>query len=279
MADNGNTSPAGSRIPFTSRILYADEHCVVVNKLQGEAVEGAAAGMADLPLLLERYLAEEASGGCYTGGGGNERLSPPVAVNRLDVPVSGCALFARTRRALAILNNAFAAGENSAAADENSAVTDNPSAVSAPVEKYYWAIIEKPAVKIPRTARLIHWLQFDAVKNKSRAFNESGPGRKKAVLSYRIIGEGRNYLFLEVRLFTGRHHQIRSQFEHMGLHIKGDLKYSARRSDPSGGIRLHARSLVFPAPSGSGRISVCADPPAMDTLWQAFADAEKANRV
>ena len=252
MPNNNAALPESERhILDQSRILYMDEQCIVVNKLCGEAVEGAGAGMGDLPLMLKCALKN--TGICQP---------EPVAVNRLDVPVSGCALFALTQEALVFLNKAFAESEGSKA-----------GADSASVEKFYWAIIEKPSGEIPAAAQLTHWIEFDKKHNKSRAHDAQAPGRKKAMLEYRIIGSGNNYLFLEARLFTGRHHQIRCQFERMGLHIKGDLKYSARRSEPGGGIRLHARSLVFPNPSGSGRISVQAPPPVMDNLWQAFSGA------
>jgi 23S rRNA pseudouridine1911/1915/1917 synthase len=143
------------------------------------------------------------------------------------------------------------------------------------VEKHYWAIIEKPQKDIPPAARLVHWVLFNANKNKSYAFDEPGPGRKRAVLEYRLVGAGENYLFLDIRLITGRHHQIRCQLEKNGLHVKGDLKYGARRSEKHGGIRLHARSLSFPSPQAdiSSQITVEADPPHQDALWQAFNDA------
>ncbi|MDR1839046.1 MAG: RNA pseudouridine synthase, partial [Treponema sp.] len=212
--------------------------CVVVNKLKGEAVEGAVAGMTNLPKELAEVL------------GANTELIE--AVHRLDVPVTGCALFALTNQALSFLNSAF-------------------SAVPSPVEKIYWAVIEKPSVPLPESGELIHWIETNSGKNKSFAYNEEGRGRKKASLRYRIIGEGKNYLFVEVQLLSGRHHQIRAQFLAAGLHIKGDLKYGAKRSEKTGGIRLHARSLSFPDPlNKSEKITVTADPPEMDNLWEAF---------
>jgi 23S rRNA pseudouridine1911/1915/1917 synthase len=158
------------------------------------------------------------------------------------------------------------------------------------VEKRYWAIVEQPkdsgACKwIEEVSsdftEILHWIQFepqtspargegsplDSRKNKSIAHNEQGRGRKKAVLRCRLAGKGRDYLFLEIDLVTGRHHQIRAQLEKLGLHIKGDLKYGARRSERDGGIRLHARMLSFPrvadsgsSPLGNQRITVQADP-------------------
>jgi 23S rRNA pseudouridine1911/1915/1917 synthase len=177
----------------------------VVNKLTGEAVEGAASGMTDLPKELSAVL-------------------PPAAelveaVHRLDIPVTGCALFALTKSALSFLNSVFA--------EENS-----------PVEKYYWAILEKPTEYPPESGELIHYIETNSNKNKSFAYKDNAPGRKKAVLRYKI---------------------------------KGDLKYGAKRSEKDGGIRLHARSLVFPDPLNKNeKITVTADPPVLDNLWLSF---------
>ena len=224
------------------RILYKSTACVVVNKLKGEAVEGAAGGMVDLPKALSALLP------------GTELVE---AVHRLDVPVTGCALFALTKDALVFLNDAFA-GKN-----------------AAPVEKHYWAITEKPTCPLNKStnsgAELVHWIETNTKKNKSFAYNENAPGRKKASLRYRITGEGENYLFLEIELLSGRHHQIRAQLAKEGLRIKGDLKYGAKRSEKGGGIRLHARSLSFPDPfKKNDKIRVTANPPEPDNLWQSM---------
>jgi 23S rRNA pseudouridine1911/1915/1917 synthase len=225
-----------------SRIIYTSDQCVVANKLSGEAVEGAGKGMIDLPSLLQQHF--HAAPGTFT------------AVNRLDVPVSGCALFARDAAALPFLNAAFAKRQ---------------------AQKHYWAIVEKPDRNLQEEGKLIHWLERDKRRNKSAAFDEAAPGRERAVLRYRIAGEGTHYLFLEIDLITGRTHQIRAQLAALGLHVKGDLKYGARRSEKNGGIRLHARSLSFPAPPGSpeegGRILVTAAPPLRDRLWEDFETA------
>ena len=238
---------------LASRILYCDASCVVVNKVAGEAVEGAGKGMADLPRLLAAELGAPYPPPLFTGDApAGDALPLPTAVHRLDVPVSGCAAFARTGAALRSLNASFS-GES--------------------VKKHYWAIVEpsENAAASAESAELIHWIQFDPRRNKSIAHNEPGPGRKKAVLRCRLTGRGERYLFLEIELVTGRHHQIRAQLERLGLRVKGDLKYGARRSEPSGGIRLHARSLSFPNPAHSGSvITVQADPPLRDNLWQAF---------
>ncbi|MCL1930942.1 MAG: RNA pseudouridine synthase, partial [Treponema sp.] len=232
---------------LASRILYCDASCVVVNKIAGEAVEGAGKGMADLPRLLAAALSAPEYPPLFT----EDALPLPAAVHRLDVPVSGCAAFARTGAALRFLN----------------AVFKGDAAPGGTLKKVYWAIVEMspnalfPAAATVDAAELIHWIQFDPKRNKSVAHNEPGPGRKKAVLRCRQAGRGDRYLFLEIELITGRHHQIRAQFERLGLHIKGDLKYGARRSEPAGGIRLHARSLSFPNPADSDKlITLQADP-------------------
>jgi 23S rRNA pseudouridine1911/1915/1917 synthase len=154
----------------------------------------------------------------------------------------------------------------------------NAANSAAAVEKRYWAVVEPPRKDTEADSfggELVHWLRFDSRRNRSTAYDEQKPGLKKAVLRYRLIGRGRDYLFLEIETVTGRHHQIRAQLERLGLHIKGDLKYGARRSEKNGGIRLHARSLSFPDPSeknnGNKRITVQADPP-RDNLWLAFEE-------
>jgi 23S rRNA pseudouridine1911/1915/1917 synthase len=229
----------------TSRVLYAGEACLVINKLAGEAAEGAEENGPDLSrLLAEQYGTVEKGG---------KKPFYPTAVHRLDVPVTGCVLFARTPGALSFLNQAFAGGR---------------------VEKYYWAVVENPPPdrELPETGELVHWIETDKRQNKSRAFEEEAPRRKPAVLRYRIKGRGRYYTFLEIDLVTGRHHQIRAQLAALGIHIKGDLKYGARRSEKNGGIRLHARSLYFPEPSGEV-VHVTAPPPLQDKLWKDFEKA------
>lgn len=221
-----------------SPVLYESSACLVVNKLKGEKVTGA------LPL--------------------------PTPVHRLDAPVTGCALFALTRPALVFLNAAFANNTAKAACE------------SRLVKKIYWAVLEKPPFPLPENSHtgveLTHWIETNSAKNKSYAHNEEAAVLQKAALSkailhYKIIGEGTNYLFTEIELFTGRHHQIRAQLAAIGMHIKGDLKYGAKRSEKGGGIRLHARSLSFPNPLCKKEIiSVTADPPELDNLWSGFLE-------
>jgi 23S rRNA pseudouridine1911/1915/1917 synthase len=227
-----------------SRILYADQDCLVINKLPGESAEPTdAGGMVNLPRILAAQFGGQVGG--QRGG-----ISFPAAVHRLDVPVSGCILFARTPSALAALSAAFSQGR---------------------AEKIYWAIIEMPPPGMAETGELVHWIKTDARRNKSMAYNEAGAGRKKAILRYRVRGRGTHYLFLEIELITGRHHQIRAQLAALGLRIKGDLKYGSRRSEKNGGIRLHGFSLSFPSPADPEKIiRVRGDPPLPDSLWDAF---------
>jgi 23S rRNA pseudouridine1911/1915/1917 synthase len=249
--------------PLESRILYRSENYLVVNKAPGEGVEGARQGITNLPLSLEELFPQKNGGFPITG------------VNRLDVPVSGCVLFACNKEALRAANARFRSGE---------------------VEKHYLAIVEMPEsdTVLPggggETQEIIHWIQEDSRRNKSTAFNEEGPGRKKAILRFRVSGRGDRYLFLEIELVTGRRHQIRAQLAALGLHIKGDLKYGAKRSEKTGGIRLHALSLAFHDPAAptaenalpgtnvpdggvtllrDGKVRVSAMPPLPDRLWEA----------
>jgi len=238
-------------IGLEKRILYQSTTCIVVNKLKGEAVEGAFGSAVNLPKALSALLPS------------NTELVE--AVHRLDVPVTGCALFALSKDALVFLNDAFA-GRN-----------------AAPVKKLYWAIAEKPSRPISENvisgAELVHWIETNTKKNKSFAYNENAPGRKKASLRCRVTGEGDNYLFLEIELLSGRHHQIRAQLAKEGLYIKGDLKYGAKRSEKEGGIRLHARSLSFPNPLNKTEIiCVNAEPPELDNLWRSMISCkDKSN--
>ena len=226
-----------------NRILFQNEACMVINKNPGESSESITD--ADTRLINPQGL---------------------LAVHRLDMPVSGCLLLARTQESAAFLSGAFA---------------------KAQAEKHYWAIVEMPRDinAVPEKGELVHWLSFNPKKNKSFAHDEAMHGRKKALLRYQIAGRGEHYLFLDIDLVTGRHHQIRAQLAAKGLHIKGDLKYGARRSEKGGGIRLHAYSLAFPNPLDPGEtIRVTAPPPLAaghtpDALWAAFVEIAIGKRI
>jgi len=225
---------------WKDRLLFSNDACMVINKLPGESSES-----------INRQ---------------GDKF--PTPVHRLDMPVSGCLLLARKSGAAAFLGAAFAGHE---------------------VEKHYWAIVEKPPkdAALPPSGELVHWLKENRKANKSfaRAFGETSPNGqrtrlKKAILRYRFIGEGDRYLFMEIDLVTGRRHQIRAQLAAIGLHIKGDLKYGARRSEKAGGIRLHAYSLAFPNPlAPEETIRVKALPPVMDSLWIAFTKSVNTGSV
>jgi 23S rRNA pseudouridine1911/1915/1917 synthase len=222
------------------RVLLIANDLIAVNKIAGEVMEGNGKGLVNLPSALAVFP------------GGGERY--PVPVHRLDAPVSGCALFARTRAAAAFLSAAVAGYGAS------------------PVEKTYWAIVEEPenSAVTAESGEMVHWIEPGA-GNRGIARPQPTPRGKRAVLRYRLVGRGDRYLFWEIALLTGRHHQIRAQLAAEGFHIKGDLKYGARRSEKTGGIRLHARALVFPDPvCPSRRIRIAAAPPVMDALWRAF---------
>jgi 23S rRNA pseudouridine1911/1915/1917 synthase len=232
---------------LTPRIVKICDDYLVVNKLPGESTEPLTdtktkepVTIIDLPRILQKEL------------GGNFL---PTAVHRLDVPVSGCVLFARNHRSLAFFNECFRSAEGA--------------------RKIYWGITEMPAAEhLPESGELVHWLELGR-GNRSIAFDHEGPGRKKSVLRYRVLGRGDRYLFLEIDLITGRHHQIRAQLARAGFPVKGDLKYGAKRSERGGGIRLHGHALSFPAyPRQEGElITVSAPPPAVDNLWGAFMKA------
>jgi len=262
-----------------SRILYKNEACIVLNKSAGEAVEGAKEGLGDLPLMIREQL----------------NIDFAEAVHRLDVPVTGCSLFALNRYSLKYLNGVFTPDTSSHKINNPAASSGvccsnkvlhsgfntignaprggvlNPSARIKTVNKKYWAITEKPVEKINEEAELVHWIETNPKINKTFAYNHEKKGSKKSVLKYKIKSEGQNYLFIEVELITGRHHQIRSQFAAIGLFIKGDLKYGAKRSEKNGGIRLHSRMLTFPNPLNKDEtVTVSCDPPLIDNLWKEF---------
>ena len=222
--------------PSLLQVLYEDNHIIAVNKRPADIVQGDKTGDATLADQVRGYIREK------YGKTGNVYIGVP---HRLDRPTSGVVLFARTEKALQRLSELFRQGE---------------------VSKTYWAITaEKP----PRDAdTLVHWLRRDPVKNKS--FVVAGPrtDAREARLSYRLLFSLERYHVLSIELHTGRHHQIRAQLHAIGCHIKGDLKYGSPRSNPGGGIHLHAREVSFMHPVKQMPVTIIAEPPA-DTLWDA----------
>jgi 23S rRNA pseudouridine1911/1915/1917 synthase len=219
-------------------VVYEDNHIIIVNKQSGEIVQGDKTGDRPLSDIVKDYIKEkyQKPGAVFLG-----------VVHRLDRPVSGLVVFARTSKALTRLNKMFAEGE---------------------VHKTYWALVKNAPQKTEDT--LTHWLVRNEKQNKSYAYATEKPNAKKAILKYRLIGKSDNYSLLEVQLMTGRHHQIRCQLAAMGCPIKGDLKYGAPRSNPDGSISLQSHRVEFIHPVSKERITVEAPLPD-DPLWQAFA--------
>ena len=231
------------------RILHLENDFCVVLKKAGEVCERThKANQVSLPELLQPVIEAELGKKCGIF----------ECVNRLDCPVSGAVLIAHTKSAFAKLSGTL---------HNNHYVT-----------KTYWAIVEKKE-NLPQpgaNGRLEQYICFNPAKQK--AFikeQETSPGTrwKRAVLEYGIIGAGDNYTYLTVNLLTGRTHQIRAQLASKGMHIKGDVKYGARRSDSLPGIRLHAAVLSFPHPVTGNIVSVSAPLPQTDALWESFLDA------
>jgi 23S rRNA pseudouridine1911/1915/1917 synthase len=222
--------------PSLLQVLYEDNHIIAVNKKPSDIVQGDKTGDVTLADQVRDYIRLK------YGKTGNVYIGIP---HRLDRPTSGVVLFARTEKALQRLSELFRLGG---------------------VAKTYWAIVaEKP----PRDAdTLVHWLRRDPVKNKS--FVVAGPraDAREASLSYRLLFSLERYHLLAIELHTGRHHQIRAQLHAIGCHVKGDLKYGAPRSNPGGGIHLHARQVSFIHPVQKKPLTIVADPPA-DVLWDA----------
>jgi 23S rRNA pseudouridine1911/1915/1917 synthase len=225
------------RHPLAERILYEDNHLIAVNKLPSEIVQGDRTGDVPLSEDVKRYLKKKYNkpGNVYLG-----------VIHRLDRPVSGVVLFARTGKALSRMNDQF---------------RDRKT------KKIYWAVVrERPPAE---EGHLVHYLLRDREKNKSFAYPEEVKNSKRGELLYRLVGHSRSYWFLEITLLTGRHHQIRAQLAAIGCPIRGDLKYGYPRSDPGGGIHLHARELLFEHPVRKKEIRVVAEPPE-DALWDLF---------
>lgn len=220
-------------------VLYEDNHLMVVNKEPGEIVQGDKTGDEPLVETLKRWLKEK------YGKPGNVFLG---VVHRLDRPVGGVVVFAKTSKALTRLNEMFRKGE---------------------VHKTYWALTRnKPTLP---AARLVNWITTVEKTNKSTAHARPVAGAKEAALSYAHRASSNRYHLLEVNLETGRKHQIRVQLSAAGMPVKGDLKYGDKRSNPDGSISLLARRIRFEHPVSHEMIDITAPLPP-DKLWQAFAD-------
>jgi len=218
------------------QILFEDNHIIAINKRAGDLVQGDKTGDKPLPDMVKEYLKEKYNkeGNVYLG-----------VVHRLDRPTTGIVIFAKTSKALPRLNKLFA---------EKIA------------HKTYWAVVKDTPPKQKDT--LIHWLKKNPKNNKSTAFKKEVDGSKKAILHYELLKELDNYSLLKINLETGRHHQIRCQLTTIGCHIKGDLKYGAKRSNKDASIHLHARHLEFIHPVKKEPIKITAPVP-KEPIWEA----------
>ena len=224
-------------------VLYEDNHIIAVNKTCNEIVQGDKTGDTPLSETVKAYIKEKYNkpGEVFLG-----------VTHRLDRPTSGVVLFARTSKALTRLNEMFKSHEQ--------------------IKKTYWTIVQG-APKQPE-ARLENWLTRNETLNKSFIAKPGAKEAKQAILSYKTLVKGEHYTLLEVNLETGRHHQIRCQLAAIGCPIKGDLKYGAKRSNPDGGICLHARKIEFIHPVKKEPVSIVAPVPE-DSLWQQLTAVSK----
>jgi 23S rRNA pseudouridine1911/1915/1917 synthase len=227
----------GSNQLPTVEVLYEDNHVIVVNKKPSDIVQGDKTGDETLPDKIKSFLKEkyDKPGNVFCG-----------VVHRLDRPTSGVVVFAKTSKALSRLNEQFRGKETN---------------------KVYWAVVENKPQK--NTDRLENFLRKNEKQNKSYIVPDDGKEAKKAILEYKLLLSSDKYHLLEVKLETGRHHQIRVQLSNIGCVIKGDLKYGAKRSNNDGSIHLHARKLTFIHPTSKEEISVVSPVP-NDSLWVWF---------
>ena len=221
-------------------ILYEDNHLLVVNKHCGDLVQPDPSGESALEDQIKQYIKQRDAkpGAVFLG-----------VVHRIDRPVSGAVLFAKTSKALVRLNEMLREGR---------------------IRKVYWALTER--TPDPEAGELRHYILRDARTNRSRALTAPKGDAKLARLRYETLGVSDRYTLLGIELLTGRHHQIRAQLAAVGCPIRGDLKYGARRSLPGGGISLHSRSVEFDHPVRHEPVSVTAPVPAGDALWAFFGN-------
>ncbi len=220
-------------------VLYEDNHIIAVNKTCNEIVQGDKTGDTPLSEIVKAYIKDKYNkpGEVFLG-----------VTHRLDRPTSGVVLFARTSKALTRLNEMFKSHEQ--------------------IKKTYWAIVQG-CPKQPE-ARLENYLTRNETLNKSFIAKPGAKEAKLAILTYKTLVKGEHYTLLEINLETGRHHQIRCQLAAIGCPVKGDLKYGAKRSNPDGGISLHARQIEFIHPVKKENICITAPVP-NDSLWQQLA--------
>ncbi len=226
----------------TGNILFEDNHLLIYNKMPSQIVQGDKTGDTPLSDLLKTYIGErdKKPGNVFLG-----------VAHRIDRPVSGIVLFAKTSKALSRLNELFKEGR---------------------IKKSYWAVVKnKPA---ETKMHLVHFLKRNEAKNKSQAYDKEVPGSQRAEMIFEVIGHSEQYYLLEVDLLTGRHHQIRSQLSKIGCPIKGDIKYGFDRTNPDASIHLHARRIDFIHPVKKEPMFVIADPPD-EKLWNFFKHQQR----
>ena len=223
-------------------ILYEDNHILIVNKHCGDLVQTDQDGNPALENEIKDFIKirDQKPGDVFLG-----------VVHRIDRPVSGAVMLAKTSKALVRLNDMIKQKQ---------------------IKKYYWAITEQMPEQTEGT--LIHYIIRDNKTNKVRAFNNPRQNSKEAELHYRLLGGSKNYKLLEIELITGRHHQIRCQLAKIGCPIKGDLKYGAKRSNNDGGISLHSRCIEFIHPVKKETIKIIAPVPENDNLWRYFEESQ-----
>ncbi len=224
-------------------ILYEDNHLLVVNKHCGDLVQSDPEGDSALENEIKEFIRvrDAKAGNVFLG-----------VAHRIDRPVSGAVLFAKTSKALARLNQMLRSGE---------------------IDKRYWAVVEARPEK--EEGELTHYILRDGRKNRSYACDKPTGEAKLSRLRYSVLACGDRYTLLEVELLTGRHHQIRAQLSKIGCPIKGDLKYGAKRSNPGGGISLHSRSIEFVHPVRKEPVRIVASVPQDDNLWRYFESTQE----
>ncbi|MEN2434547.1 RNA pseudouridine synthase [Weeksellaceae bacterium A-14] len=220
-----------------SQIVFEDNHLLVINKKAGQIVQGDKTGDESLLDSIKNFIKkrDQKPGNVFLG-----------LVHRIDRPTSGLVIYAKTSKALSRLTQMVKTRE---------------------IKKTYWAIVAKEL--IPQSQRLVHYLKKNEKTNKTTVFPKATDGAKEAVLNYEVINILDHYQLLEIDLETGRHHQIRAQLSKIGVPVKGDLKYGAPRSNPDGGISLHARKLNFIHPVTKEEVELVAPVPQNDAVWKA----------
>tara|TARA_Y100000589_G_scaffold126154_1_gene120225 strand:+ start:2494 stop:3180 length:687 start_codon:yes stop_codon:yes gene_type:complete len=224
-------------------VLYEDNHLIAVKKQSGDIIQSDQSGDITLADKVKEYIKRKYNkpGDVFLG-----------IIHRIDRPVSGVVVFARTSKALTRMNELFREKK---------------------IQKVYWAVVEeKPPLE---NGEIVNWLKKNQEKNRSRAYDSEVKESKKAELKYQLMGRSRNYYYLKINPLTGRHHQIRVQLSNIDCRIKGDIKYGAKRTNKDGSIHLLARSISFVHPVKKQEIEIVCNPP-IDPLWNEFLNLSKS---